>query len=78
MNGLSITPSGYLTKITGILDPAIVSVTDRIYLRVGGNIYEAFPMLTQTPEGEESSAFCACLPAELLAGEDPVIEIFLG
>ena len=74
-----VSKEGYLTKISGIVDPKYLNEKTQIFVRVNGeNIYEAFPQCVKNNGSICDSAFSVYLSDSVLTGERNQLEIFAG
>ncbi len=74
---VKIKSQGMNVQITGRIKEGYVDTDSRIYVRVNGRVYEAFPMGIQEEDRLDDNGFCLYLPSELLVADEEQIEILV-
>mgnify|MGYP004529034421 FL=1 len=74
---VKIKPQGMTAQLSGRIKDGLLDTDSRIYLKVNGSVYEAFPMDVKVGENLDDNGFCLYLPSELVAADGNDIEILI-
>lgn len=74
---VKIKPQGMTTQLSGRIKEGLLDTDSRIYLKVNGSVYEAFPMDVKVEENLDDNGFCLYLPSELVAADGNDVEILI-
>ena len=74
---VKIKPQGMTAQLSGRIKEDQLDTDSRIYLKVNGSVYEAFPMDVKVGEYLDDNGFCLYLPSELVAVDGNDIEILI-
>ena len=74
---VKIKPQGMTAQLSGRIKEGLLDTDSRIYLKVNGSVYEAFPMDVKVGENLDDNGFCLYLPSELVAADGNDIEILI-
>ena len=74
---VKIKPQGMTAQLSGRIKEGLLDTDSRIYLKVNGSVYEAFPMDVQVGENLDDNGFCLYLPSELVAADGNDVEILI-
>lgn len=74
---VKIKPQGMTAQLSGRIKEGLLDTDSRIYLKVNGSVYEAFPMDVKVEENLDDNGFCLYLPSELVAAEGNDVEILI-
>ena len=72
---VKIKPQGMTAQLSGRIKEGLLDTDSRIYLKVNGSVYEAFPMDVKVEENLDDNGFCLYLPSELVAADGNDVEI---
>lgn len=68
---------GMTAQLSGRIKEGLLDTDSRIYLKVNGSVYEAFPMDVKVEENLDDNGFCLYLPSELVAADGNDVEILI-
>lgn len=74
---VKIKPQGMTAQLSGRIKEGLLDTDSRIYLKVNGSVYEAFPMDVKVEENLDDNGFCLYLPSELVAADGNDVEILI-
>ena len=74
---VKIKPQGMTAQLSGRIKEGLLDTDSRIYLKVNGSVYEAFPMDVKVGENLDDNGFCLYLPSELVAADGNDVEILI-
>ena len=74
---VKIKPQGMTAQLSGRIKEGLLDTDSRIYLKVNGSVYEAFPMDVKVGENLDDNGFCLYLSSELVAADGNDIEILI-
>lgn len=74
---VKIKPQGMTAQLSGRIKEGLLDTDSRIYLKVNGSVYEAFPMDVKLEENLDDNGFCLYLPSELVAADGNDVEILI-
>lgn len=74
---VKIKPQGMTAQLSGRIKEGLLDADSRIYLKVNGSVYEAFPMDVKVEENLDDNGFCLYLPSELVAADGNDVEILI-
>ena len=74
---VKIKPQGMTAQLSGRIKEGLLDTDSRIYLKVNGSVYEAFPMDVKVGENLDDKGFCLYLSSELVAADGNDIEILI-
>ena len=74
---VKIKPQGMTAQLSGRIKEGLLDTNSRIYLKVNGSVYEAFPMDVKVEENLDDNGFCLYLPSELVAADGNDVEILI-
>ena len=74
---VKIKPQGMTAQLSGRIKEGLLDTDSRIYLKVNGSVYEAFPMDVKVEENLDDNGFCLYLPSELVAEDGNDVEILI-
>ena len=74
---VKIKPQGMTAQLSGRIKEGLLDTDSRIYLKVNGSVYEAFPMDVKVEEDLDDNGFCLYLPSELVAADGNDVEILI-
>ena len=74
---VKIKPQGMNAQLSGRIKEGLLDTDSRIYLKVNGSVYEAFPMDVKVGENLDDNGFCLYLPSELVAADGNDVEILI-
>lgn len=74
---VKIKPQGMTAQLSGRIKEGLLDTDSRIYLKVNGSVYEAFPMDVKVKENLDDNGFCLYLPSELVAADGNDVEILI-
>lgn len=74
---VKIKPQGMTAQFSGRIKEGLLDTDSRIYLKVNGSVYEAFPMDVKVEENLDDNGFCLYLPSELVAADGNDVEILI-
>ena len=74
---VKIKPQGMTAQLSGRIKEGLLDTDSRIYLKVNGSVYEAFPMDVKVGENLDDYGFCLYLPSELVAAVGNDVEILI-
>ncbi len=74
---VKIKPQGMTAQLSGRIKEGLLNTDSRIYLKVNGSVYEAFPMDVKVGENLDDNGFCLYLPSELVAADGNDVEILI-
>lgn len=74
---VKIKPQGMTAQLSGRIKEGLLDTDSRIYLKVNGSVYEAFPMDVKVEENLDDNGFCLYLPSELVAVDGNDVEILI-
>ena len=74
---VKIKPQGMTAQLSGRIKEGLLDTDSRIYLKVNGSVYEAFPMDVKVEENLDDNGFCLYLPSELVAADGTDVEILI-
>lgn len=74
---VKIKPQGMIAQLSGRIKEGLLDTDSRIYLKVNGSVYEAFPMDVKVEENLDDNGFCLYLPSELVAADGNDVEILI-
>ena len=74
---VKIKPQGMTAQLSGRIKEGLLNTDFRIYLKVNGSVYEAFPMDVKVGENLDDNGFCLYLPSELVAADGNDVEILI-
>lgn len=74
---VKIKPQGMTAQLSGRIKEGLLDIDSRIYLKVNGSVYEAFPMDVKVEENLDDNGFCLYLPSELVAADGNDVEILI-
>ena len=74
---VKIKPQGMTAQLSGRIKEGLLDTDSRIYLKVNGSVYEAFPMDVNVEENLDDNGFCLYLPSELVAADGNDVEILI-
>lgn len=74
---VKIKPQGMTAQLSGQIKEGLLDTDSRIYLKVNGSVYEAFPMDVKVEENLDDNGFCLYLPSELVAADGNDVEILI-
>ena len=74
---VKIKPQGMTAQLSGRIKVGLLDTDSRIYLKVNGSVYEAFPMDVKVEENLDDNGFCLYLPSELVAADGNDVEILI-
>ena len=74
---VKIKPQGMTAQLSGRIKEGLLDTDSRIYLKVNGSVYEAFPMDVKVEENLDDNGFCLYLPSELMAADGNDVEILI-
>lgn len=74
---VKIKPQGMTAQLSGRIKEGLLDTDSRIYLKVNGSVYEAFPMDVKVEENLDDNGFCLYLPSELVATDGNDVEILI-
>ena len=74
---VKIKPQGMTAQLSGRIKEGLLDTDSRIYLKVNGSVYEAFPMDVKVEENLDDNGFCLYLPSELVAADGNEVEILI-
>lgn len=74
---VKIKPQGMTAQLSGRIKEWLLDTDSRIYLKVNGSVYEAFPMDVKVEENLDDNGFCLYLPSELVAADGNDVEILI-
>ena len=74
---VKIKPQGMTAQLSGRSKEGLLDPDSRIYLKVNGSVYEAFPMDVKVEENLDDNGFCLYLPSELVAADGNDVEILI-
>lgn len=74
---VKIKPQGMTAQLSGRIKEGLLNTDSRIYLKVNGSVYEAFPMDVKVEENLDDNGFCLYLPSELVAADGNDVEILI-
>ena len=74
---VKIKPQGMPAQLSGRIKEGLLDTDSRIYLKVNGSVYEAFPMDVKVGENLDDNGFCLYLPSELVAADGNDVEILI-
>ena len=74
---VKIKPQGMTAQLSGRIKEGLLDTDSRIYLKVNGSVYEAFPMDVKVGENLDDNGFCLYLPSELVTADGNDVEILI-
>lgn len=74
---VKIKPQGMTAQLSGRIKEGLLDTDSRIYLKVNGSVYEAFPMDVKVEEDLDDNGFCLYLLSELVAADGNDVEILI-
>lgn len=74
---VKIKPQGMTAQLSGRIKEGLLDTDSRIYLKVNGSVYEAFPMDVKVEENLDDNGFCLYLPSELVVADGNDVEILI-
>lgn len=74
---VKIKPQGMTAQLSGRIKEGLLDTDSRIYLKVNGSVYEAFPMDVKVEENLDDNGFCLYMPSELVAADGNDVEILI-
>ena len=74
---VKIKPQGMTAQLSGRIKEGLLDTDSRIYLKVNGSVYEAFPMDVKVGENLDDNGFCLYLSSELVAADGNDVEILI-
>ena len=70
-------PQGTVVQVSGRIKEGYLDTDSRIYLRINGTVYEAFPMDIADGDRLDDNGFCLYMPAELALADGNDLEVLI-
>ena len=74
---VKIKPQGMTAQLSGRIKEGLLDTDSRIYLRINGTVYEAFPMDIADGDRLDDNGFCLYMPAELALADGNDLEVLI-